>query len=83
MPLFEFLCSDCGHIFEEICRENFHPLCPACSSSNTERKISAPSPQKKGAFPYKPGPVHPLASRMNSGQSCQNCTGSGGCSTQK
>lgn len=78
MPLFEFYCADCQNVFEEICKENSRPVCPHCNSQNTEIKISAPSPLKKGAFPFKPGPVHPLASRMGSGQGCSACPSGGG-----
>lgn len=79
MPLYEFYCPDCNMVFEEICAQDHIPVCPQCASKRAERKISAPSPQKKGAFPYKPGPVHPLASRMASGNSCPTCPGSGTC----
>ena len=39
--------------------------------------MSVPSPLKTGAFPFKPGPVHPLASRM--GKGLAGCGQAGGC----
>lgn len=76
MPLYDFTCTACGAHFEDITSpEEVCPPCPACGSAATERLMSAPSPLKTGAFPFKPGPVHPLASKMAQGTS--GCGGSG------
>lgn len=74
MPMFEFRCRACGEVFEELLSrdDTSTPPCPRCASGETERRISAPSPLKTGAFPFKPGPVRPLGT---GGPSC----GAGGC----
>lgn len=77
MPLYEFYCISCGNSFEDILQWNENaPSCPICHSEKTEKIISSPSPLKKGAFPFKPGPVHPMATNMLSGKSgCPGCSG--------
>ncbi|MBN1574971.1 MAG: zinc ribbon domain-containing protein [Chitinispirillaceae bacterium] len=43
MPIYEYSCRDCGKKFEELvssgAKEN--PPCPSCSSTRTEKRISA------------------------------------------
>ncbi len=60
MPLFDFVCEDCGKHFEELLFEDDEalPSCPACQSTHTSRLLSMPSPLKKNPFPYKIGPVN-------------------------
>jgi len=74
MPMYDFSCQDCAAVFEELLvKDEETAVCPQCGSTKTIRMLSAPSPLKTGAFPFKPGPVHPMASRM------AGCGGSGGC----
>lgn len=43
MPLYEYVCVDCGQPFEKMMRfseMNQVPSCPTCSSSNTKKQIS-------------------------------------------
>lgn len=53
MPLFEFNCKKCGHIFEELLsaseldRGEFK--CPACKSKRVERAFSAFATGNAGA----------------------------------
>lgn len=82
MPLYEFVCQGCGATFEEICAATAAaPVCPRCGSGETSRLVSLPSPLKTGAFPFKAGPVHPMASKMargvgnSCGGSCASCPG--------
>lgn len=78
MPMYEFTCAVCGKTFEDICAADAPaPVCPFCGSADTRREISAPSPLKTGAFPYKVGPVHPMAGKMARGLS--SCPNSGVC----
>lgn len=80
MPLYDFYCENCGASFEEIVSaQDAAPACPQCGANNVKRQISMPSPLKKGAFPFKPGPVHPIASKMAGGCSGGSCPGGGGC----
>lgn len=45
MPLYEYSCLECGHCFEELVRSSETneetPVCPACGSWETERRMSA------------------------------------------
>ncbi|MSS26663.1 zinc ribbon domain-containing protein [Desulfovibrio sp. PG-178-WT-4] len=78
MPMYDFLCTACGEKFEELVLngEAASPACPQCGSTATERQMSAPSPLKTGAFPFKPGPVRPMGTGM---PSCGGSAGAGGC----
>lgn len=43
MPIFEFRCSDCGHIFEELfmsSREDVKLGCPGCGCETLDRIVS-------------------------------------------
>lgn len=43
MPLFEFVCSDCGQPFEELVRSSSavdEVSCPVCGSKEIKKKIS-------------------------------------------
>ena len=45
MPIYEYKCSDCGHLMDALQGVNDTPLtgCPACSGTNLKRLISAPN----------------------------------------
>ncbi|MDR0466983.1 MAG: zinc ribbon domain-containing protein [Deltaproteobacteria bacterium] len=79
MPIYDFSCQDCATVFEELpAKDKAVVVCPQCGSTRTVQMISAPSPLKRGAFPFKPGPVHPMASRMAGGCGGGGCPGGGG-----
>lgn len=40
MPIFEYACNKCGHQFETLVRAGSPPDCPACASTNLEKKLS-------------------------------------------
>lgn len=43
MPIFEFVCTECGWPFEELVRSASvvsEVVCPACNSQNVTKKIS-------------------------------------------
>ena len=40
MPLYEFKCRECGHLFEALVRGSGVPSCPACQGQNLERLLS-------------------------------------------
>ena len=77
MPLYDFVCPACGAQFEELAFGDETPACPQCGHAETQRQMSVPSPLKTGAFPFKPGPVHPLAFKM--GKGLAGCGQAGGC----
>lgn len=83
MPMFDFYCPTCQNQFEDLAFKDEKISCPKCGDQNTQKMVSAPSPLKTGAFPYKVGPVHPImksSASSNAKPSCQTCTGS--CSTE-
>ena len=43
MPLFEYICHDCGQEFEEMApsSDDSKVRCPACQSANIQRQMSA------------------------------------------
>ncbi|MBL8152069.1 MAG: zinc ribbon domain-containing protein [Blastocatellia bacterium] len=53
MPLFDYVCQDCGHRFESLVRNTEEKVeCPVCKSEKTERQIGRPSVQMGN--PYIP-----------------------------
>lgn len=53
MPLYEYLCSSCGHRFERIQKFSDAPLteCPSCGG-RVEKQVSSPAIQFKGSGWY-------------------------------
>ena len=53
MPLYEYLCTKCGHRFEKIRKFSDKPIkkCPKCGGP-VEQVISAPAVQFKGSGWY-------------------------------
>ena len=53
MPLYEYLCKKCGHVFEKIVKFSDGPIkkCPECGGV-VEQTISAPAVQFKGSGWY-------------------------------
>ena len=81
MPLYDFECRDCRHTFEELAFDDDVITCPKCGSQNTARLVSAPSPLKTGAFPFKigPRPAWMNDKRLNRNAPCHgNCSSCGG-----
>jgi len=52
MPLYEFACRNCGRHFEFLTREGQSPHCPACESTDLEKRLSvfAVSAGSSGGF---------------------------------
>ena len=43
MPLYEYICADCGHEFEKMMRfdqAGQRPACPRCAGEDTRKKLS-------------------------------------------
>jgi putative FmdB family regulatory protein len=41
MPLFEYVCRECGHRFETLVVGGRKPACPSCTSDDLEKLYSA------------------------------------------
>lgn len=53
MPIFEFRCVKCGHVFEKLFMSNDEKMdmaCPECKSDSFERVVS------RGSHTFGPGP---------------------------
>ncbi len=77
MPIYDFTCEACEKDFEDIVIQSEMPDCPHCGSKQIQKKVSAPSPPKSRAFPFKVGPVHPTV-KMG-GKSGASCPSAGNC----
>jgi len=55
MPIYEYVCSDCGHEFEKLQKMSDAPLtdCPACETKSLKKKISAPGFRLSGSGWYE------------------------------
>ena len=53
MPLYEYKCKKCGHVFEKIQKFSDKPIkkCPECGGA-VEQLVSAPAVQFKGSGWY-------------------------------
>lgn len=70
MPLYEYICSECGSEFEKLVRfsdvDINSPECPKCKSSNTNRRLSLIAS------------YNPITSLGGGGSSGGGCGSSGG-----
>lgn len=55
MPIYEYVCSDCGHEFEKLQKLSDAPLrdCPDCEKQSLKKKISAPGFRLSGSGWYE------------------------------
>lgn len=55
MPIYEYICADCGHEFETLQKMSDAPLrdCPSCSQESLKKKISAPGFRLSGSGWYE------------------------------
>jgi putative FmdB family regulatory protein len=55
MPIYEYVCSNCGHALEALQKLSDAPLqdCPACKQSALNKKISAPGFRLSGSGWYE------------------------------
>ena len=75
MPIFEYVCKECGHQFEALVmssRGSQRPECPSCKGSRLEQLLStfAVGPSKGPTSSPSPGPCG----------SCGDPRGPGSCS---
>ncbi|NLF70079.1 MAG: zinc ribbon domain-containing protein [Candidatus Anammoximicrobium sp.] len=48
MPIYEYVCSKCGHPFEALVRGKEQPRCPKCGSTNLGKQFSLPAAHSHG-----------------------------------
>jgi len=78
MPMYDFVCTQCGVSFEDI-TDGSCPACPKCGSQNTERCLSAPW-LKTNPMPFKIMPPRPQAPKIaktnehSCGGGCAHCS---------
>jgi putative FmdB family regulatory protein len=41
VPLFEYICRQCGHTFEALVRDAIAPCCPSCGSDTLQKILSS------------------------------------------
>ena len=42
MPIFDFVCKDCGHEYEDFVMRDHRSICHKCGSSRTVKQVAAP-----------------------------------------
>ena len=55
MPIYEYQCEKCGHVFDTLQRSSEDPLvdCPECGEPALKKLVSAPSFRHKGSGWYE------------------------------
>jgi putative FmdB family regulatory protein len=73
MPLYEYRCSACDHLFERIVKFSDPPLktCPQCGKETVHQVIHAPAVQFKGSGWY----VSDYARKSGSGAAASSSQG--------
>ncbi|MBN2311616.1 MAG: zinc ribbon domain-containing protein [Candidatus Hydrogenedentes bacterium] len=56
MPVFNYVCEDCGARNELLARGGEAPPCPACGSTRMVKQASTFAPVGAGGAPARPGP---------------------------
>jgi putative FmdB family regulatory protein len=49
MPIFEYLCEDCGTKFEKLVRNGSSVLCPSCGQNHLKQEFSTFAARANGA----------------------------------
>jgi putative FmdB family regulatory protein len=57
MPLYEYRCADCGHMFESFVTADRTPECPTCHGSNLAKLLSSPGMVGAGNGRPQPQPT--------------------------
>ncbi|WP_455244032.1 FmdB family zinc ribbon protein [Petrachloros mirabilis] len=73
MPIFEYVCRECNHRFEQLIQGSTQATCPRCTGTALEKQFSA----------FGVGATEPWASSGGGGGSCGSCgdpRGPGACS---
>lgn len=49
MPIYDYRCTACGHVFEELVKLGQTPNCPACNANDLEKLRSLPAVSTEGS----------------------------------
>jgi len=83
MPLFDYLCLDCGKSSEVLITGSGQtPSCGGCGSRNMKRLLSAPSSMSGSPRTGMPGPGDTACCGSAPGQAA-GCAGPGSCCGKK
>jgi putative FmdB family regulatory protein len=78
MPLYEYLCLDCGRTSEILVMAGDpRPVCSACSGPNLQKLLSAHAPHPAAAGTRLPGPGDTACCGERPGHA--GCAGLGSC----
>ncbi len=86
MPIYEYVCQNCGNDFEKVTSfsNTSVPACPSCQSTSVERQLSTPAIHFKGSGWYindsKPSTKESANGATNgngAGKGTENGTGAG------
>lgn len=78
MPLFDFLCRDCGKTSEILVLDSqMRVQCTSCGSTNLNKLLSAPSSLSGPSSHSMPGPGDTACCGSSPGHG--NCEGQGSC----
>jgi len=50
MPVYEYVCRNCRHPFEELVLASERPVCPQCESADLEKRFSVFATASEPAF---------------------------------
>ncbi len=68
MPLYGFVCRDCGQNFQTLVRGDEQPECPACGKADLDRQLSLiASPPRESDMPA------PACANGGPGFGCDAC----------
>lgn len=77
MPIHEYVCQDCGELFEKLVRASDTPECPRCHSASLDKKLSVFATGGSEA-----GRAAEMAAEMSAAGPCGTCgipSGPGSC----
>ncbi len=71
MPLYEYRCEPCDHVFEALVRDAADVVrCPKCDDAKVVKQFSVPAPSPTGTLGYLP---------VASSACCRGESDAGGC----
>ncbi len=75
MPVYEYVCSGCGHAFEALIYGEERPACPECEGTELEKQLSSFSTRGATESATRPAALPPGACGT-----CGDPRGPGACS---